>query len=186
MRPWAQSAPIRSRSVAARTRTWDRNSANGIGWSALARMAVMRSSSEPGAGVTGSPPAEDLGRAAQRLPGAYAAATLPGMMDDEHGGAVAALQFAQEGQQRRDLTAGVLVDAMQAHERIENKQARQQASDGVGEVPPVGVEIEAQDGRGDDLDIEVGERQPRCGADAFRRTMCRASSAANSSTRPAR
>ena len=109
----------------------------------------------------------ELGRAAQRLPGAYAAATLPGMMDDEHGGAVAALQFAQEGQQRRDLTAGVLVDAMQAHERIEDEQARQQASDGVGEVPPVGVEIEAQDGRGDDLDIEVGERQPRCGADAF-------------------
>src|SRR6202050_5237999 len=101
MRPSAQSAPIRSRSVAARTRTWDRNSAtessgragagetittvgfddaavgaectdpleerggadanlgsqfgDGIGWSALARMAVMRSSSELGADRTRSP-----------------------------------------------------------------------------------------------------------------------------------
>ena len=45
--------------------------------------------------------------------------------------------------------------------------SRRGASDGVGEVPPVGVEIETQNGCSDDLDIEVGQRQPRCGADAF-------------------
>ena len=66
----------------------------------------------------------ELGRAAERLAGAHAAAALPGVMDDEHGCAMPALQLAQEGQQRGDLAAGVLVDAMEANERIEDQQAR--------------------------------------------------------------
>ena len=66
----------------------------------------------------------ELGRAAERLAGADAAAALPGVMDDEHGHAMPALQLAQEGEQGRDLAAGVLVDAVQAHERIEDEQAR--------------------------------------------------------------
>ena len=82
----------------------------------------------------GVAPGVELGGAAQGLAGADVAGALPGVMDDEHGDAVAALQLAQVGEQRRDLAAGVLVDAMQAHEGIEDEQARLQSGDGLGEA----------------------------------------------------
>ena len=112
-------------------------------------------------------PGMELGRAAQRLPGADAAAALLGVVDDEDGNAVAALQLAQIGQQWGDLAAGVLVDAMQAHERIEDEQARLQSGDGLGEVAAVGIEVEPNGRRGDDLDIEVGQLHAGGDRDAF-------------------
>src|ERR1700674_2550135 len=66
----------------------------------------------------------ELGGAAQGLAGADAAGALLGVVDDDHGDAVAALQFAQKGEQWRHLAAGVLINAMQAHEGIEDEQAR--------------------------------------------------------------
>jgi hypothetical protein len=51
----------------------------------------------------------ELGGAAQGLTGADAAGALPGVMDDDHGDAVPALQLAQIGKQRRNLAGGVLV-----------------------------------------------------------------------------
>ena len=52
---------------------------------------------------------------------------------------MAALQVAQIGEQRRDFAAGVLVDAVQAHERIEDQQARLELGDGVFEARAVGL-----------------------------------------------
>jgi hypothetical protein len=49
------------------------------------------------------------------------------MMDDEHGNVMPTLQFAQVGEQRGDLAAGVLVDAVETYERIEDGQARLQS-----------------------------------------------------------
>jgi hypothetical protein len=46
------------------------------------------------------------------------------VVDDGDGDGVAPLQFAQEGEQWGDIAADILVDAMQAHERIEDEQAR--------------------------------------------------------------
>ena len=109
----------------------------------------------------------ELGGTAQRLAGADATPALPGVMDDEHGSAMPALQLAQEGQQRGDLAAGILVDAVQPHERVEDQQARLQSCDGLGEVAAVGIEIETQDRRRDHLDIEVGERHSGSTGDAF-------------------
>jgi hypothetical protein len=63
-------------------------------------------------------------------------------MDDEHSDAISTLEYAQIGEQRGDLAAGVLVDAVQAHEGIEDEQAWLQAGHGVGEVVAIGVEIE--------------------------------------------
>ena len=103
-------------------------------------------------------PGVELGGAAQRLTGADAAAALLGVMDDEHGNAMPALQLAQVGEQRGDLAAGVLVDAVQTYERIEDEQARLQSGDGLGEVAAVGIQIEPDGGRGDDLDVEIGQR----------------------------
>ena len=79
---------------------------------------------------------------------------------------MAALQFAQIGEQRRDFAAGVLIDAMQAHEGIEDEQARLQLGDGLIKASAVGLEIEPHGGCGDDLDVEIGEREAGGGADA--------------------
>ena len=111
-------------------------------------------------------PGVELGGTAQGLTGPDGAALL-GMVDDEHGRAMPALQLTQGGEQRRHLAAGILVDAVQSHERVEDQQARLQSGDGVGEVAAVGVEVEAQDRRRDHLDIEVGERAACGGRDAF-------------------
>jgi hypothetical protein len=115
-------------------------------------------------GVT---PGVELGGAAQRLTGADAATTLLGVMDDEHGNAMPAPQFAQVGEQRGDLAAGVLVDAVETYERIEDEQARLQSGAGLGEVAAVGIQIEPDGGRGDDLDVEIGQRHTGCCRYAF-------------------
>ena len=115
----------------------------------------------------GIPPGVELGGAAQRLTGADAATSLLGVMDDEHGNVMPALQLAQVGEQRGDLAAGVLVDAVETYERIEDEQARLQSGDGLGEVAAVGLQIEPDGGRGDDLDVEIGQRHTGCCRDAF-------------------
>jgi hypothetical protein len=97
------------------------------------------------------------------------------VVDDEHGDGMASLQLAQVGEQRRDLAAGNLVDAVQPHERIEDEQARRQFGDGLGEASSVEIDIEPHGGRGDRLDIEIGKPEA-CGG--TRRTISSASSAA--------
>jgi hypothetical protein len=59
-------------------------------------------------------------------------------MHDEHGELVSSLQRAQVREQRRDFTWGVLVDAVQAHQRIEHQEARLELHDGVFEGLAVG------------------------------------------------
>ena len=56
---------------------------------------------------------------------------------------------------------------MQAHERVEHEQPWLQPGDGLVEAGAVGVEIEAQAGGGDHLDVEFGESGTRRGTDAF-------------------
>ena len=114
----------------------------------------------------GIAPGVELGGAAQGLAGPNAAGTLLGVVDDDHGDAVSSLQLAQIGEQRRDLAAGILIDAMQTHEGIENEQARLQFGDGVVERPAVGFEIEPHGRSGDHLYVEIGERDACGGADA--------------------
>src|SRR5271166_840363 len=89
------------------------------------------------------------------------------MMDDRDGDGVTTLQVTQEGEQRRDLAADILIDAVQSHERIEDEQPRLQPGDGLIEPRAVGLEIEAQTGRGDHLDVEFGEPDAGGGADAL-------------------
>jgi len=72
---------------------------------------------------------QELGGSTQGLAGA-----LLRVVDDDDGDAVAALQLAQIGEQRRDLAAGVLVDVMQAYEGIEHRQARRELGDRLVEL----------------------------------------------------
>src|SRR5689334_4061589 len=112
-------------------------------------------------------PGVELGSTAQRLAGTNVAGTLLGMVDDEHGKGVAALQLAQIGKQRGDLAAGVLVDAVQAHEGIEDQKARLQSGNGLLQSEAISDKIEAQGRGGDDLDIEVAQVDAGGGGDAF-------------------
>src|SRR4051812_42386518 len=70
----------------------------------------------------GIAPGVEFGGSAQGLTGPDGSGALPGVMDDGDGCGVASLQFAQEGEQRCHIAADVLVDAMQAHERIEDQE----------------------------------------------------------------
>src|SRR5271163_3610935 len=89
------------------------------------------------------------------------------MMDDRDGDGMTTLQVTQEGEQRRDIAADILVDAVQTHKRIKDKQPRLQPGDGLVEPCAVGLEIEAEAGRGDHLDVEFGEADTGGDADAL-------------------
>ena len=78
-----------------------------------------------------------------------------------------ALQLAQEREQGCDLAAGILVDAVQAHERVEDQQARLQRGHRLGETPAVGLHIQPERRRGDNKDIEVGQLGAGSDADAL-------------------
>ena len=93
------------------------------------------------------------GRTAKRLAGPGGAA-LAGVVDEHHGGREAALQMAQEGEDGGDVGDGILVDAMQAHQGVEDEQARADALDGLVQALAVVAVVEAQDGDVDDGDVE--------------------------------
>src|SRR5262249_59182047 len=93
-------------------------------------------------------PGVELRGSAQRLAGADVAGALLGMVDDEDGKGVAALQLAQVGEQRGDLAAGVLVDPVQAHEGVEDQQFRLQPGNGFLQSDPIGGKSEGEGGGG--------------------------------------
>ena len=94
------------------------------------------------------------------------AAVLARVVDDDDGEVVGALQLAQVAEQGGHLAGLVLVDAMQAHEGIEQEQARGLAPHGLGEAVLVAREIEPHAGRGDDADGERGEIEAAVAAEA--------------------
>jgi len=102
------------------------------------------------------------------------------VVDDEDSKIMPALQLAQLGKEWSDLAAGVLIDAMKAHERVEDEQAGLQHSDRRRQAAPIGLEIEAERGGGDDLDVEIAKCDTGAAAmpSSRRRTIAGASSAA--------
>jgi hypothetical protein len=112
-------------------------------------------------------PGVELRRATQRLAGTNVAGTLLGVVDDEHSKGVAALQLAQIGKERGDFGAGVFVDPVQAHEGIEDQQARLQSGNGLLQSDAIGGKVEPKGGGSDDLDIEVAQVDAGSCGDAF-------------------
>jgi hypothetical protein len=100
------------------------------------------------------------------LSGAHVAGAFAGMVDEDDGDGIAPLQVPQIGEQWRHLAADVLVDLVEADEGVENEQTRFQPGDGLLETGAVGIEVEAQAGSGDDLDIEIDKIEAGGGADA--------------------
>ena len=83
------------------------------------------------------------------------------------GGVEPSLQVAQEGEDGGDFGDGVLVDAMQAHQGVEDEQARSDVLDGVVQALAVGAMVEAQDRHVDDGDVEAFEGGGGGAGDAF-------------------
>ena len=92
------------------------------------------------------------------------------MVNDDNGDSMPALQFAEKSEQRRHLTADILIDAVETDEGVEDKQAWPELGDGFLEVCPIGVEIEAEARRGDDLDVQADQLEAGGGADSIEPT----------------
>ena len=108
-----------------------------------------------------------LGAAAQGLSRAKRVAALAGVVHERDGKREAPLEVAQVREQGRDLGRGVFVDAMKPDEGVEDEQHRAQAVDGGLQVRPVFGEVEAQAGRGNHGNGQLGERDPSSEADAI-------------------
>ena len=105
------------------------------------------------------PPGVQFGRSSERLARPRGAA-LSGMVDEYHGGLEAALQVSQEAEDGGDFGDGVLVDAVQAHQGVEDDEAGRDALHGLAEALAVGAVVEAEDRNVDDGDVEGLERGP--------------------------
>jgi len=76
-------------------------------------------------------------------------------------------RIAQERQDGGDVGDGVLVDAVQAHQGVEDEQAGPDTLDGVEQALSVVMQVEAQDRDVDDGDVEGGEVGAGGAGDAF-------------------
>jgi hypothetical protein len=64
-------------------------------------------------------------------------------MYEQHGQCISSLQLTQISQQRGDLTAGIFIDAVQAHERIQYQQAGLQPLHGSLQAASIGGLVDA-------------------------------------------
>jgi hypothetical protein len=102
----------------------------------------------------------ELGGAPERLPGSDVGGPLTGVVDQEHGGGEGPLQVTQVREQGRDLGDGVLVDAVESHEGVEDEQPGTEGGDRLLQAVAVLGQVEAETGRGDHVEVEAGEGHP--------------------------
>ena len=100
-------------------------------------------------GVQLTAPAQGLARPA--------AAALSCVMDEQDGGFEPALQLAQKAEDGGDLRDGVLVDAVQADQGVEDQEARFDALHRFLQALTIGRPVETQGGHIDDGDVEFVE-----------------------------
>jgi hypothetical protein len=87
-------------------------------------------------------------------------------MDDDHREIVPALQSPQIGEDGRDVTGVILIDTVQAHERIEQQHPGSALSYGLGEAALISFEIKAHGSRGNHVDGQRAQVQAAVAADA--------------------
>src|SRR5208283_3417183 len=100
-------------------------------------------------GVT---PAMEFAGTAQGLSGAAALGVFAGVMNQHDRQLELALQFPQIREQPGDLGGVVLIEPMQADERVQDEQDGPELLDGLQETCAVGRGVQAKGRRGDDLD----------------------------------
>lgn len=104
----------------------------------------------------GVAPGMEITRAAQVLSG-EGPIGLSGVVDEEDGEGEGALQLAEVGEEGGDLEGGILVEAVEADEGIEDQQAGAMGVEGVGEAALVGGQVEAELIGEDEEDGQLGE-----------------------------
>lgn len=109
-------------------------------------------------------PGVEVGAAPQGLAG-VAARALGHVVDERDGEGVAAVELAEEAEQSGDVGGTVFVEAVESDEGIEEEECGPEGGEGGVECAPVGFEVEAQAGPGDDVEVEVGERELPVGTD---------------------
>ena len=125
-------------------------------------LAAMAAEQEEGIG-----PREEVAGAAEALPGLPDRAVLAGVMDDEDGSVMGALQLAEVAKERGDLSGVVLVDAVQPDEGVEDEEPRRVLLHGVAEAPLVVGAVESEGGSGDEVHVERAEVEAAMTTDAF-------------------
>src|SRR5262249_34463386 len=72
----------------------------------------------------GIAPSVQFRRSPQRLSATFMGGALAGMVDESNRGVMVTLQRAQISEERRDFTGDILIDPVQAHERVEDRELR--------------------------------------------------------------
>jgi hypothetical protein len=101
-------------------------------------------------------PGVDLARTSQGL-SRTSVMSLASVVNEEDGGLELSLQLSQVREKGGDFRDHVLIDAMGAHEGIEDEQARPQPIQGPAQPIPCRLEVDAQGRLGDDVHVEMIE-----------------------------
>jgi hypothetical protein len=78
----------------------------------------------------GIAPSVQFRRSPQRLSATFMGGALAGMVHESNRGVTVTLQRAQISEERGDLTSHILIDPVQAHERVEDRELRLKVGDG--------------------------------------------------------
>jgi hypothetical protein len=87
-------------------------------------------------------------------------------MGDDDGEGMLALEGTQVGEQSGDVAGAIFVEAMQAHEGVEQKERGPMPAYGLGEAVLVALEVEPDGGSKDDVDGQMGEVEAALTSDA--------------------
>ena len=89
------------------------------------------------------------------------------MVDEDDGEPEGAFEFAQVTEEFGDLHAVVLIDAVQAHEGIEDEETWLDASHGLLQSLAIDALVQAEDRLGDDMQVEPVHLEASALAEAF-------------------
>jgi hypothetical protein len=107
-----------------------------------------------------------IARSAQALSGLRGAAVFPRVVHDEDSEVALTLKLTQVAEQLGDLARVVLIDPVQAHERIEDEHLRREPHDRVAQPRAIDLAVEAQRRCGDDVKRDILEPESAVSADA--------------------
>jgi hypothetical protein len=135
------------------------------------RAAVLGAKRKPAADPTEIEgaicPCVQVTRPTERL-AAPGASVLSHVVDDGDRDVEGALQISEIREELGDIGSVVLVSAMEAHERIEEKEPGRKTPHGVLEAAPVTIEIEPKTRRGDDIHRNVADVETATATEAIK------------------
>jgi hypothetical protein len=101
-------------------------------------------------------PCVEVGAATERL-AEVTAGTFGHVVDEDEGELVTAVDVSQVSQQARDIAGAVLIQAVQTHQRVQEQQLGFECLQGLLQSAAVALEVQAEAGGGDDVEIEAAQ-----------------------------